>query len=355
MRQNNFDLLRLVFAIAVVFEHAYLVGLGPLRLSAFGVTFEGYNALQCFFVISGYLIFQSWENSSSVWSYASKRIRRVYPAYAAVVIGMAFLGGALTTLSPAAYFGSSEWFRYLGTNLLFLNFLQPSLPGVFTGSVEPIVNGPLWTIKVEVMFYMTVPLLALLRRRINFLVLMTGIYVVSVIWHEYFFYLYHDTGRDVFDVLRRQLPGQMSFFVAGGLAYYYLDAFRKRAHLLAAVSLVVVIAHLKLGYLMPLFPMALAIVVIYAAEIVPCLGNAGRFGDLSYGTYVLHYPVLQIVAQLALFGTPRTSFAGGFAIALTLAYLSWHLIEKPALLRSSHYRKAEEAAAGSEREVSKGA
>ena len=58
------------------------------------------------------------------------------------------------------------------------------------------------------------------------------------------------------------------------------------------------IAHLKFG-LPWVFPAALAVVVIYAAEILPYLGNFGRFGDMSYGLYIIHYPVLHVIAALA--------------------------------------------------------
>lgn len=354
MRLNNFDLLRLALAVAVVCEHDYLVGLEPLRLGAFGVEVDGLFAVQCFFVISGYLIFQSWEASGSLRRYAAKRARRIYPAYAAAVILMALIGVLLTPLAPAAYFASPEWLRYLAANLVFLNFLQPTLPGVFAGAAEPLVNGPLWTIKIEVMFYMAVPLLALLRRRLGFGWIFVVLYVGSVAWAELFGHLHATTGRDIYDALKRQLPGQMAFFVSGGLLFYYADAFRRRAGLFATIGFVAVIAHLKLG-LPWLYPAALAAVVIYAAEMLPYLGNFGRFGDMSYGLYVLHYPVLQVVAALGLFALPEAAFAAGLSIALLLAFLSWHLIERPALHRSSHYRSAGSGAGALQRECSSAA
>jgi peptidoglycan/LPS O-acetylase OafA/YrhL len=343
VRLNNFDLLRLALAVAVACEHAYLVGLKPLRLGAFGAVFDGYAAVECFFVISGYLIFQSWEASSSLRSYAAKRIRRVYPAYAAVVIVMALAGAWLTSLAPADYFTWPGWLRYVAANLLFLNFLQLTLPGVFATAAEPWVNGPLWTIKIEIMFYMCVPLLALLRRRIGFVWIFVALYVGSVAWSLLFDHLRVATGRDVYAILERQLPGQMAFFVSGGLLYYYADAFKRHAGLFAAVGLAVVIAHYKFD-LPWLYPAALAAVVIYAAERLPYLGNFGRFGDMSYGLYVVHYPVLQVIAALGLFALPGTAFAAGLAISVLLAFLSWHLIEKPTLHRSSHYRTAEAGA-----------
>ena len=63
----------------------------------------------------------------------------------------------------------------------------------------------------------------------------------------------------------------------------------------------------------------------------PIMRSAGRFGDLSYGIYIYAWPVQQItVAYL-----PTAHIALLLAISLTvttlLAWLSWHLVEKPAL------------------------
>ena len=340
MRANNFDLVRLFLAILVVFEHAYLVGLDPIRMGAWGLSFDGYTAVQCFFVISGFLIFQSWENTSDTRRYFSKRARRIYPAYFTIVVAMALLGVFLTSLDPVAYFTSSEWIKYLLANLVFLNFIQPTLPGVFAGSVEPIVNGPLWTIKLEVMFYLSVPLIAYIGRRTNMVTLLIVLYVGSTIWAQLCGYLNEATGRGMYATLGRQLPGQLSFFVAGGLIYYHLDAFKKYAHLLVLIALPVAIGHAVVG-LPWLFPAALAVIVIYVVEVFPYLGNFGRFGDMSYGLYIFHYPVLHIVAAYGFFASAEMSLAFGFGVALVLAFLSWHLIEKPALYKNSHYRLAE--------------
>lgn len=59
--------------------------------------------------------------------------------------------------------------------------------------------------------------------------------------------------------------------------------------------------------------------------------NAGKFGDLSSGIYIYAWPVQQVtVAYL-----PGAHFMLLLAIFLaattTLAWLSWHFIERPAL------------------------
>lgn len=342
MRKNNFDLARLFLAAWVVFQHSYLVGVEPLDISVLGFVFDGYTAVQCFFVISGFLIFQSWEKSSSWRSYFSKRVRRIYPAYFTVVAVMAILGVFLTTLKPLEYFTSVGWLKYLLANLSFLNFLHPTLPGVFTNAAEPLVNGPLWTIKIEVMFYLSVPIVAVIARRFGLVPVMCLIYVASIVWAMTCAHLYAVTGRGFYETLGRQLPGQMSFFVAGGLLYYHLDAFRRYGHRLALLAVVGIAAHAAFG-LPWLFPAVLAILVVYFAGVVPYLGNFGRFGDMSYGLYIFHYPILQVIAALGILAMPGVALGVGVACALVLAWLSWHLIEKPALLQNSHYRIAETA------------
>ena len=55
--------------------------------------------------------------------------------------------------------------------------------------------------------------------------------------------------------------------------------------------------------------------------------------DLSYGIYVLHFPILHLAAALGLnawgFGW---YFLAAFSATVLFAFLSWFLVEKPALL-----------------------
>lgn len=339
--RNNFDFLRVALALFVILAHSRLIG-QVTPFSFLSLTLAGYVAVQCFFVISGFLIFQSWDKAKTLREYTSKRVRRIYPAYFVVVVSSALLGGLLSTVPLAEYFGSVGWLKYMAANLTFLNFLQPTLPGLFVDGDDSLVNGPLWTIKVEVMFYTAVPIIAWLaagkRRPFVFLL----IYLSSVVWAEYFRYLYDVTGNDLFLTLVRQLPGQMALFVVGGALYFYFDYFKKFAPYLVITSIGVLA--LDLYFPLPwIYPAALGIIVIYVAQLAPYFGNFGRHGDFSYGIYILHYPILQSVRALGVFeSSPMMAFAVGGLVTVLLAYVSWHLIEKPWLLSSSHYRRATE-------------
>ena len=105
-------------------------------------------AVKAFFVVSGFLIFMSFERSSSFASYARKRIRRIYPAYFTVVMLCAIFLVAVSSKNIEHYF-SFVWVKYVLANLAFLNFLQPTLPGVFDSNKIAVVNGALWTLKIR--------------------------------------------------------------------------------------------------------------------------------------------------------------------------------------------------------------
>ena len=85
LTRNNFDLLRLLFAATVCLVHAYDLS-GYPQLAWLARVLSPASALKGFFVVSGFLVFMSFERSSSLASYARKRIRRIYPAYFTVVM-----------------------------------------------------------------------------------------------------------------------------------------------------------------------------------------------------------------------------------------------------------------------------
>lgn len=65
---------------------------------------------------------------------------------------LVFLGA----FSARDYFTGVGFWKYIFWNTLMLNFMCPILPGVFNGNP---VNGALWTIKVEIGFYLILPVL----------------------------------------------------------------------------------------------------------------------------------------------------------------------------------------------------
>ncbi len=334
LSRNNFDLLRFLFAGTVCLVHAHhLSGYEPL--AAISAVLSSQVAVEAFFVISGFLIFMSYERSSSLRSYAEKRVRRIYPAYFTVVVLCAVGLVALSSRSPSEYF-SAGWWRYLAANLTFLNFLQHSLPGVFDGNPVQAVNGALWTLKIEVMFYVCVPAFVVLFRKFNRLAVIGSLYLLSVAYALLCTRLAQETGSSLYPVLGRQLPGQLSFFMAGALLYYYHVAFARHALPLAVLAAAVLVVH-HYWHLPVLQPLALAVLVVFFGLFL-YVGRFGRYGDFSYGIYIVHFPVIQCFVQLGLFADSPWLYLVAVTVATLLGAIAlWHLVEKRFLVRSSHY------------------
>jgi peptidoglycan/LPS O-acetylase OafA/YrhL len=333
LRTNNFDLLRVVLAGTVLLYHAAGAS-GFAELAFFEKILSADTAVKAFFVVSGFLIFMSYERSSSLASYTGKRLKRIYPAYFTVVVLSAFLLALVSALDLAAYFFSLEWWRYLIYNLSFLNFLQPTLPGVFETNVEPFVNASLWTLKIEVMFYIAVPILVYLMRKFSQNTVLVFFYFAGLTYATLCNYAAVALDMAIFEELGRQLPGQLHYFMAGAFFYYNLALFERHVrHFVAGAVLVLLLDQLlPLGLLEPF---ALATVVIFAA-LFGYLGHFGKYGDFSYGIYILHFPIAQTLAASGAFvGMPWLYMGSVIVLSGASAVLMWHLIEKKFLGRTA--------------------
>ncbi|MSQ58109.1 MAG: hypothetical protein EXR36_00235 [Betaproteobacteria bacterium] len=66
--------------------------------------------------------------------------------------------------------------------------------------------------------------------------------------------------------------------------------------------------------------------------------NFGKYGDFSYGVYILHFPIIQVFLQMGWFGESPWYFLNAVILAVSVSAVAmWHLVEKRYLLRQSHY------------------
>jgi peptidoglycan/LPS O-acetylase OafA/YrhL len=337
LSKNNFDLLRFLFAGTVCLFHAYALSGGKLS-GWITAVLSPKVAVEGFFVVSGFLVFMSYERSSSTLAYISKRVRRIYPAYFVVVMLCALFLWTVSSRDLEQYF-SFDWLRYVIANLAFLNFVHPTLPGVFEGNRVPEVNGALWTLKIEVMFYAAVPIIVYLFRRFGrFLVLVT-LYLASVAYASFMTIQAARTGSGMYVELARQLPGELAYFMAGAFFYYYLPLFERRLrYFVAFASLALLINSF---YPIPLVePFAIAIAVAFFGLYL-YVGNFGKYGDFSYGVYIIHFPIIQVLLYTNWFkGAPGYYIAAVILVTLIGAAAMWHFVEKRFLFRNSHYVRA---------------
>lgn len=328
--QNNFDLLRIVFASMVVLFHMAVLSEAP-ALDWMQKNISSLFAVQAFFIVSGYLVTMSFEKSASLLDYWKKRLMRLAPAYIFVVVAAAILLSNISTLSYGEYFSNSGFWRYISYNLMLANFNAPSLPGVFLHQYESAVNVSLWTIKIEVLFYACVPAIVWAVRKWGYNRALGSIFILSIGWKAGFYLLGVAENSEFYFKMAKQLPGQLAFF-CGGAWCYYKNREGLRISVLYAIAGIALYV-LATGWLFELTsPIAVTIIVYWAAICMPSLGNVGKHGDFSFGIYLYHAPIIQTLVFLGYFAVfPVMASVASVLAVFMMAILSWNFIERPFL------------------------
>lgn len=323
---NNFNLIRIGLSLSVVFYHIYELS-GKQELAFLLRFFNGDTAVNAFFIISGFLITESCRRSHSTKEFFIKRVRRIYPAYLAVVLLCAAGGWVISSYSVGSYLTSPHLYKYILANIGFLNFIEPTLPGVFTGNIFEAVNGSLWTLKVEVAFYLLVPLIAWMRSKMNVHWLYALLFVSSVAYYIITRRLYFTYHYDILLFLSRQIPGQLFYFILGAWAAEIKNYkwFRPMLKWIGIPALIIL-----------WFPMTrilqsvlLAIAVFWGAYTVPVIKYTYKREDISYGIYIYHFPVIQVLVSGGFFRSPFYGLVLTLVFTFILSVLSWIYIEKP--------------------------
>ncbi len=328
---NNFDAIRIVAAIMVLYSHQYALT-SQAEPGILGVNTVGGLAVSIFFVLSGYLVTASWQRDPHVWRFILRRFLRIWPALAAVVVLTTYLLGAWVTELPLReYLAHPTTTSYLQG--LWLKF-RVVLPGVFEHNPYPFaVNGSVWTIPLEVRCYFVLGLaglLGLLRWR-AVLLLCIALYMA---------WFFARSNADVTGAVHqgRQLS---AFFLAGAALFALEDQWRRRPALWGAVIGAACIMAWETGWRNTAVLIGLPFAVIYfGTRSTPFIHRAGRWGDPSYGIYLYAFPIQQTVLH---FAWPALGFPGTMVLALgctvVLAYASWHIVEKRALNFKPHTPK----------------
>lgn len=332
-KNNNFDNVRLGLALIVFFSHA--VGLSnESDLTVFSRFFDANFAVKGFFAISGYLIYQSYIKSHGLLDYLEKRIRRIYPAYFLAIIICLLIGILTSSLGWINIITSHKTIAYVLSNLVFLNFMQPTLPGVFEGNSVQALNGALWTIKVELMLYACVPIIAYLFKKINPVLNFLWILCIGTFW---VFYFEKISAFSFSAEIARQFPGQLPYFVFGSLIAAN-PKFIKWLPQIAILGFFTLLATDDYTLSLCVRPLAFGAIILSLCMLNPSKLNIGRAGDFSYGIYLFHFPMVQLMLNIGLYKyNPYLGLLSTFVLTVLLSFISWHFVEKRFLKRNSHY------------------
>lgn len=284
--KNNFNALRLLGALLVLFSHQFALA-GRWEPRFLGDHSFGNLGVLIFFSISGYLVSSSWYRDPHPIRFLIRRTLRVIPGLFVSVI------------------------------LTYVFVLSLGLIG-FPGNPLPNLNGSLWTIPIEIYCYFLLFGMAILfsRSSLPFFsgMLITWLLCNAGLLHGEFLYLayfglFFGMGSllDQYPVLRSQHT--IVFFFLTGLFFIYFNQ-----------------TVLGLTLIVP------PITVNIGSRSWPFIKHVGRYCDLSYGIYIYAWPIQQLfIHWIGKNSDYVILLAPSLITTLAMAYISWHLIEYPSL------------------------
>lgn len=334
---NNFNLIRLFACLQVLVLHSfsfYQEGENSFFLELIWL----FPGVIIFFSISGFLIAKSLENSSSK-SYATKRFKRIYPALFVNLLITCFL---------LFYFNSAklnfDFFKYFIAQITLFQFYTPESMKAFGMGHHP--NGALWTISIELQFYIAFFILAKItnwkNKSIFFKNTFIAFLVISSCFVNYFTNKSIPIESTTYKLLFNSLAYHFTFFGVGILLWINFKSisklfFYKMIYWLLALSIFIFIIifrdipmkryqfdAISLLYLLVL----IGFIFSFAFSNTKLSYTILKNNDISYGTYIYHVLVINTFLQLKV---SSNYFIAIYLISITLGIISWLGIERISL------------------------
>ena len=329
------DGLRGVAILAVIYQHAFSHGVGP-ALAAHGVIpylqGDGWLGVSLFFVLSGFVLALPFIGAEDrmhrlpeALAFYARRAKRLLPLFA---IGC-FVGYLVNRTTPASLILSLTTLSMFDWNEFF-----------------PRVNGPFWTLMLEIWFSMLLPALMILAARFGYWRILAAALAVALatrIVGAQFAYI-----SVTINPVKDSVLGRIDDFVIGiVIAKLYVDGrLREVPRWLCSCGVALVVAS-ALGWdlaaqgILPTTTRAflnLPTSVGFACVVMSCLAERSRIagvvtlwplrvaGAMCYSLYCWHYWVMQATGPNALtLGT-----VGRFLlITAAVSLLSYRFIEFP--------------------------
>lgn len=328
-KENNFNLLRTLAASLVIISHSFaLLQAGPdplANLTNNNIHFSELG-LWIFFVISGYLITASQNNTPNPISFIWKRILRLIPGlFVALLFGAYVLGPLVTTLSIKSYLLSKDTLLHLKS--LTLYFPSYKLPGVFTNHpFTSSINGSLWTLPYEFTLYVFIVVLYIIPNKKTLF-----LFIPLLVFFILLEYLGYATYFPPLNIGLFFLGKFGVLFIAGALIYsFQID--QKIKTLSNSMVMIIFLVGVFTCYYTSIFLYLLSpIIILHIGLQKSYISRLNKLGDPSYGIYIYAFPIQQSIIHFFPSINVYTHIFSSWLIAVLFGYLSWHIIEKKML------------------------
>jgi len=336
-RKNNFDFFRLLFATLVFVTHSYVITgndeIDFLHHATSGKISLSYIGVRGFFIISGYLIFQSLLRSKNIIDYMWKRILRLIPGLFVMLIFTLCVVPWVYEKPKLSLLQNPSYLSYLPNNLILYK-PQFVIEGIFDSNpFKSSINGSLWTIQYEFTLYLILIILFAVRNnQIYTRVILIGAFITLFFGNTIFL--------DSLKIYEEHLLDFGYFFFAGALlsAFSFGDVRKKKIIIL--VSMAIVIFSIPTAYFSVTKLLVLPVLItLLSSSSTRYINDIGvKIGDLSYGIYIYAFPIQQTIVYFTGCNTLELIISG-MTITTIVSVVSWHFIEKKALSYKSIFSR----------------
>lgn len=331
---NNFDLIRIVTAFLVLINHS-LVHL-QLYTPTWYTVIQQFHRVPMFFVMSGFLLSASFERNSQLKPYFRNRLMRIYPGlWACLIITII----AFTVLC-GVNFKNTQTLPWILAQMAGVIYTPAFLTDFGYGSY----NGSLWTIVVELQFYILLPVLYFLYKKFarntsnKFFYILFAV-AVSVAFILKTFPALGPLGK----LVRYSFIPHVYIFLTGVILQRWKVWEWK---IIKGKALYWAAFYLLIAYTIPRYPavhICLMIVLAFTTisfgySLAGCATKLLKGRDLSYGVYMYHGMLLAILVELNIVGSVLQLIFVGLTTFI-LAWLSYQYVESPAMKRAKALNK----------------
>ena len=350
-RYNSFNALRLFAAGQVVFMHSVAhLKLESIRASLVFDLLAYFPGVPIFFFISGFLITDSYLRRPSLPRYGSRRILRIYPGL--------FVNILVLELVVIAFSQHNFWhvdgldfalYEFVYATTASSNLAQAVIGtsgSAMGGSfLVDYPSGVLWTLTVELCFYLMLPAILLVRHiGKNWLIVSVALIVCGSLWLSWVYGDYINQSGPQRLLSLTAVP-YLWMFGIGMLAnlvpapihwlskrpYVVLIAFVATAFITSEVSGVT-----WLFWKYKIDPASIFLVILLGVTTLAIVISNTLYyeridrTDISYGLYLWHMLVVTLFASAGLTHSAWL-FPVVLILSLRMGYLSWIWIEKPVM------------------------
>jgi peptidoglycan/LPS O-acetylase OafA/YrhL len=338
--QNSYLFLRFILATLVLVSHvlASVGGFNEIILGKFSI---GTISVFCFFTLSGYLVLPGLINKG-VKRFIVHRIARIYPGYFILLIFTIIVIFPIWRIQNNSTL--FDWFtavNYLKKNLILFpqSAGDPSstwnlLSGYpFHGPHQSVVNAPIWTLPIELLCYFGLAFMLIFVNKfkfLNFKFFLAAVLLITWILAVIGGFIYQSFGvqnQTGIEQISTKIPYLLSFLVGAALRFVNIELITGLKLVLLIPIAVFSLHNLFLWALIGTFLLGIFVIVLGNSQIFYKFSN---FRDISYGTYLYHYPIIQVLVGFPFLAQNfLLTLIPTLLITYTFAYLSSKFIEIP--------------------------